>query len=85
LSGCSVRTRRSPTTTWPSGDTPNCRMRSAATAGSRRVTTCEEFDRALEQAGKTDSGVYIEVVTGTYAASPLAQKLHESVKSLYKS
>jgi indolepyruvate decarboxylase len=50
-----------------------------------RVTTCEEFDRALEQAGKTDTGVYIEVVTDTYAASPLAQKLHESVKSLYES
>jgi indolepyruvate decarboxylase len=50
-----------------------------------RVATCEEFDRALEQAGKADSGVYIEVVTDTYAASPLAQKLHENVKSLYKS
>jgi indolepyruvate decarboxylase len=50
-----------------------------------RVTTCEEFDQALQQAGKTDSGAYIEVVTDTYAVSPLAQKLHESVKSLYRS
>jgi indolepyruvate decarboxylase len=49
-----------------------------------RVTTCAEFDAALEQAGKADTGVYIEVVTGTYAASPLAQKLHESIQSLYK-
>jgi indolepyruvate decarboxylase len=50
-----------------------------------RVTTCEAFDRALEQAKKADGGVYIEVVTDTYAASPLAQKLHESITSLYKS
>jgi indolepyruvate decarboxylase len=49
-----------------------------------RVTTCEEFDRALDKADKADSGVYIEVVTDTYAASPLALKLHESIASLYK-
>ncbi|MDG4874097.1 thiamine pyrophosphate-binding protein [Mesorhizobium sp. WSM4935] len=49
-----------------------------------RVTTCAEFDEALEQAGKADSGVYIEVVTDAYAASPLAMKLHESMASLYK-
>lgn len=50
-----------------------------------RVTNCNEFDAALEQAGKVDTGVYIEVVTDTYAASPLAQKLQENIKSLYKS
>lgn len=49
-----------------------------------RVTTCAEFDEALEQASKADSGVYIEVVTDAYAASPLAMKLHESLQSLYK-
>lgn len=50
-----------------------------------RVTTCEEFDHALDRARKAESGVYIEVVTDPYAASPLAQKLHENVESLYRS
>jgi indolepyruvate decarboxylase len=50
-----------------------------------RVTTCGELDRALEAASNAGTGVYIEVVTDAYAASPLALKLHESVKSLYKS
>jgi indolepyruvate decarboxylase len=49
-----------------------------------RVTTCAEFDAALEQAGKADSGVYIEVVTDTYAASPLAKKLGDGLKALAK-
>lgn len=49
-----------------------------------RVTTCEEFDAALEHAQEAETGVYIEVVTDTYAASPLAQKLHDSIASLYK-
>jgi indolepyruvate decarboxylase len=48
-----------------------------------RVTTCEEFDQALQAAGKSHSGVYIEVVTDAYAASPLAMKLHDAVKTLY--
>jgi indolepyruvate decarboxylase len=50
-----------------------------------RVTTCEGLDRALEQAKKANTGVYVEVVTDTYAASPLARKLRESITSLYKS
>jgi indolepyruvate decarboxylase len=50
-----------------------------------RVTTCEEFDQALQAAGKSSSGVYIEVVTDAYAASPLAMKLHDAVKTLYAS
>jgi hypothetical protein len=50
-----------------------------------RVTTCEEFDQALQTAGKSSSGVYIEVVTDAYAASPLAMKLHDAVKTLYAS
>lgn len=49
-----------------------------------RVATCAEFDAALEQAQKADSGVYIEVVTDTYAASPLSQKLGASMKALGK-
>lgn len=50
-----------------------------------RVTTCAEFDQALGEAQKADTGVYIEVVTDAYAASPLAKKLHDSLSSLYKS
>jgi len=30
-----------------------------------------------------NSGAYIEVVTDKYAASPLAQRLHESLGTLY--
>jgi indolepyruvate decarboxylase len=48
-----------------------------------RVTTCGEFDKALKKASEGGSGAYIEVVTDKYAASPLAAKLRESVKSLY--
>jgi indolepyruvate decarboxylase len=50
-----------------------------------RVTTCDELDRALETAAAATTGVYIELVTDPYAASPLAQKLHESLRTLYKS
>lgn len=49
-----------------------------------RVTTCAEFDAALDAAQKADRGVYIEVVTDTYAASPLAQKLGDGLKALAK-
>jgi len=48
-----------------------------------RVTTCGEFDEALKAAEKASGGVYIEVVTDTYAASPLSLKLHENVDTLY--
>jgi len=50
-----------------------------------RATTCGELDRALEAAAQADTGAYVEVVTDAYAASPLAVKLHESFRSLYKS
>ena len=50
-----------------------------------RVITCGELDHALETAQKTKSGVYIEVVTDTYAAPPLSIKLHESLETLYQS
>src|SRR5580698_3506775 len=49
-----------------------------------RVSTCEAFDRALEAAANSDTGCLIEVVTDAYAASPLALKLHDAVKTLYK-
>lgn len=50
-----------------------------------RVTTCAELDQALEAASRATTGVYIEVVTDAYAASPLALKLHDAVATLYKS
>lgn len=49
-----------------------------------RVTTCGEFDRALKTASEGNRGAYIEVVTAKYAASPLSMKLHENMKTLYK-
>lgn len=50
-----------------------------------RVTTCGEMDKALATASQSDAAAYIEVVTDAYAASPLAMKLHDAVKTLYKS
>lgn len=50
-----------------------------------RVTTCAEFDEALKAAAASNTGTYIEVVTDAYTASPLAMKLHDAVKTLYKS
>jgi indolepyruvate decarboxylase len=48
-----------------------------------RATTCAQLDDALEKASHAVTGVYVEVVTDTYAASSLALKLHESMKTLY--
>ncbi len=50
-----------------------------------RATTCAELDAAMERAGRADAAAYIEVVTDTYAASPLSMRLHDAVKTLYKS
>lgn len=50
-----------------------------------RVTTCGELDKALETISRGDTGAYVEIVTDAYAASPLAAKLHESLRTLYKS
>jgi indolepyruvate decarboxylase len=49
-----------------------------------RVTTCAEFDQALKTVSQGDRAAYIEVVTDKYAASPLSMKLHESIKTLYR-
>ena len=49
-----------------------------------RVTTCGELDAALAKAESCNTGAYIEVVTDKYVAPPLATKLHQSIKSLYK-
>jgi indolepyruvate decarboxylase len=47
------------------------------------VTTCGEFDKAIEKAEACGTGAYIEVVTAKYAAPPLAKKMHEAVDTLY--
>lgn len=48
-----------------------------------RVTTCGELDDAIKKAVSCGTGAYVEVVTGRYAASPLAKKIHEFVATLY--
>jgi indolepyruvate decarboxylase len=48
-----------------------------------RVTTCGELDAAIKQAEGGGTGAYIEVVADRYAASPLSQKLHDSIATLY--
>jgi len=48
-----------------------------------RVTTCDELDQALATASEGNAACYIEVVTDKYAASPLSEKLHENIKTLY--
>jgi len=50
-----------------------------------RVATCGELDRALRAAEQGKTAAYIEVVTDAYAASPLSVKMHESLKTLYRS
>jgi indolepyruvate decarboxylase len=50
-----------------------------------RAATCGELDAALERAAAAPQGAYVEVVTDPYAASPLALKLHDSFRRLYKS
>jgi indolepyruvate decarboxylase len=50
-----------------------------------RVTTCGELDAAMSKAEACGTGAYIEVVTDKYVAPPMAMKLHESIKALYKS
>ena len=44
-----------------------------------RVTTCGEFDQALKAAEEEGTAAYIEVVTDTYAAPPIAKNMHESL------
>jgi indolepyruvate decarboxylase len=50
-----------------------------------RVTTCGEFDKALQAAEQGNTGAYIEVVTDKYAAAPLSLKFRDSVETLYPS
>jgi indolepyruvate decarboxylase len=48
-----------------------------------RVSTCAELDRALDTARHASTGCYIEVLTDSQAAPPLATRMHENVGSLY--
>ncbi len=48
-----------------------------------KVETCGELDDAIARAEAAGTGVYIEVVTGRYVTSPLSQRLHESLETLY--
>jgi indolepyruvate decarboxylase len=49
-----------------------------------RVTTCGEFDQALNTASQGNRGAYIEIVTDKYVAPPLPLRIHENVKALYR-
>jgi indolepyruvate decarboxylase len=49
-----------------------------------RATTCAELDAALTSAASAPRGAYVEVVTDAYAAAPLALKMHDSFRALYK-
>ncbi|MGW1728046.1 alpha-keto acid decarboxylase family protein [Streptomyces sp. NPDC002306] len=48
-----------------------------------RVTTLAELDEAMDKATKANTGCYIEVMTDTYTAPPLANQLHDNVETLY--
>ncbi|MHC1788858.1 alpha-keto acid decarboxylase family protein [Solidesulfovibrio sp.] len=50
-----------------------------------KVTTNAELEQALATAETCGTGAYVEVVMDRMAASPLAQKLGESIKTLYAS
>lgn len=48
-----------------------------------RVTSLAELDHAMETAANAGTGCYIEVVTATYEAPPMANQLHENIATLY--
>lgn len=48
-----------------------------------RVSTLAELDQAMDAAAKAGTGCYIEVMTDTYTAPPLANQLHDNIESLY--
>lgn len=45
----------------------------------RRVTTCGELDKTMEELGGTKTGAYIEVVTPKLSASPLMESIHKNL------
>ena len=44
-----------------------------------------QLDQALTRATRGDTAAYIEVVTDTYAAPPMALTLHDNINTLYHS
>jgi indolepyruvate decarboxylase len=48
-----------------------------------RVSTCGELDEVIKKAEAGGTGAYIEVVADRSVVSPLAQKLHDSIGTLY--
>jgi len=50
-----------------------------------RVTTYDVFDKISKAPEQVNTRAYIEVLSGTYAASPLSIKLHERLKTLHRS
>jgi indolepyruvate decarboxylase len=50
-----------------------------------RAATCGELDQALTQAAEGDTATYIEVVTDTYVAPPMALTMHDNINALYHS
>jgi indolepyruvate decarboxylase len=48
-----------------------------------RVSTLAELDQAMETAATAGNGCYIELMTDTFAAPPLANKLREHIDTLY--
>ena len=48
-----------------------------------RATTCAELDAALATAQQTTAATYVEIVTDTYAAPPLAEHLGANTETLY--
>ena len=48
-----------------------------------RVITCAELDDALATAEQATTAVYVEIVTDTYAAPPLAEHLGANTETLY--
>jgi indolepyruvate decarboxylase len=49
-----------------------------------RVTTCAELDAALATAQQASEATYVEIVTDTFAAPPLAERLGASTSTLYR-
>ncbi|PBC63650.1 indole-3-pyruvate decarboxylase [Streptomyces sp. Tue6028] len=48
-----------------------------------RVSTLAELDQAMDAAAKAGTGCYIEVMTDTYTAPPLANQMHDNSEKLY--
>ncbi|MDP0612627.1 alpha-keto acid decarboxylase family protein, partial [Klebsiella pneumoniae] len=49
----------------------------------QKVTRCDELDAAINMAESQNRAAYIEVVMDRYASSELAEKLGQSIESLY--